>query len=158
MNVSAHHRGSSDWTVLDSQSVFDWCYFQDPCTARWEAWRLAGRWCWVADASLRAELVHVLERGVLPARSVSAQAVLDWFDARVLLLPTPAPGLAPALRCSDPDDQKFIDLALSQPVRWLVSRDRAVLKLRRRAGTQHGLTVLPPSAWAPGDAEAASHP
>jgi predicted nucleic acid-binding protein len=35
-------------------------------------------------------------------------------------------------RCSDPDDQKFIDLAAAVRAQALVSKDRAVLKLRRR--------------------------
>jgi predicted nucleic acid-binding protein len=35
-------------------------------------------------------------------------------------------------RCSDPDDQKFIELAAAAEAQGLVSKDRAVLKLRRR--------------------------
>jgi hypothetical protein len=35
-------------------------------------------------------------------------------------------------RCSDPDDQKFIELAAAACAQGLVSKDRAVLKLRRR--------------------------
>ncbi len=35
-------------------------------------------------------------------------------------------------RCSDPDDQKFIELAAAAGAHALVSKDRAVLKLRRR--------------------------
>lgn len=35
-------------------------------------------------------------------------------------------------RCSDPDDQKFIELAAAVQAQGLVSKDRAVLRLRRR--------------------------
>jgi predicted nucleic acid-binding protein len=35
-------------------------------------------------------------------------------------------------RCSDPDDQKFLALAAAAGAAALVSKDRAVLKLRRR--------------------------
>jgi predicted nucleic acid-binding protein len=35
-------------------------------------------------------------------------------------------------RCSDPDDQKFIELAAAAQAQGLVSKDHAVLKLRRR--------------------------
>lgn len=35
-------------------------------------------------------------------------------------------------RCSDPDDQKFIELAAAAHAQVLVSKDRAVLRLRRR--------------------------
>ena len=42
---------------------------------------------------------------------------------------TPAP--ACAVRCGDPDDQPFIDLALLHRA-LLLSKDKAVLRLRRR--------------------------
>ncbi|WP_296649749.1 PIN domain-containing protein [Thiobacillus sp. 63-78] len=41
----------------------------------------------------------------------------------------PAWGRLP--RCSDPDDQKFIELAAAAPAQGLVSKDRALLSLRR---------------------------
>jgi predicted nucleic acid-binding protein len=55
-------------------------------------------------------------------------------------------GLAPL---PGPDDQKFIDLALLGGATWLVSRDKAVLKLARRCRAQAGLVVTPPHLWAP---------
>ena len=64
-------------------------------------------------------------------------------------MPTEAVALAGAatrLRCTDADDQKFIDLALGYGARWLLSRDRAVLKLARRAQPL-GLAVMTPDAW-----------
>jgi predicted nucleic acid-binding protein len=57
-----------------------------------------------------------------------------------------------ALRCTDPSDQKFVDLALSVSGTWLFSRDRAVLKLARRAAPL-GCRIVEPGRWA-GQAEA----
>jgi hypothetical protein len=42
----------------------------------------------------------------------------------------------------------FIDLALSQGARWLLSRDRALLKLARKAAVS-GLLIQTPEAWRP---------
>ena len=56
-------------------------------------------------------------------------------------------GEALRMRCTDPDDQTFIDLALSRGAQWLLSRDRAVLKLAKRARVL-GLHILTPAAWA----------
>lgn len=42
------------------------------------------------------------------------------------------PGWSRMPRCSDPDDQKFLELAAAVPAQGLVSKDRAVLKLCRR--------------------------
>ncbi|MBN8487205.1 MAG: PIN domain-containing protein, partial [Burkholderiales bacterium] len=61
----------------------------------------------------------------------------------------PAHSPQPVLRCTDPDDQKFIDFALACGARWLVSRDKAVLKLRRRALALHGLQIVHPADWRP---------
>lgn len=150
-DVSAHTQQSSRPTVLDSQAVLDWLYFNDPVTQPWEAWRQGGHWRWVASSAMRDELAHVLGRGHLPpARGLGADALLACFDARAATLPAPTPSLASGLRCTDPDDQKFIDFAVAHRAAWLVSRDRAVLKLRRRAQAGHGLVIVPPASWAPG--------
>ena len=61
-----------------------------------------------------------------------------------MIEPVAAPG--PPLRCRDPDDQMFIDLALSARAQWLVTRDRALLVLARRARLR-GVTVIRPVDW-----------
>jgi len=102
---------------------------------------------------MRDELAHVLGRGSLPpGRGLPTSALLEAFDTRAQILIAPAPVLANPLRCTDPDDQKFIDFAVAHRAAWLVSRDRAVLKLKRRALAAHGVRILPPAAWAPGGA------
>ena len=55
--------------------------------------------------------------------------------------------LVQRLRCSDPDDQCFIDLAVARRTPWLVTRDHALRRLARRAGA-FGVAVLTPEAWA----------
>jgi predicted nucleic acid-binding protein len=57
-----------------------------------------------------------------------AAQVLSQFDARAHIVPV-APK-APAT-CKDPDDQKFIDLAVSHSA-TLLSKDKAVLCMRKR--------------------------
>jgi len=53
------------------------------------------------------------------------------------------------MRCTDPDDQKFIDLAATSGAQWLISRDRAVLKLRKRAFALAQLRIVSPAEWRP---------
>ena len=50
------------------------------------------------------------------------------------------------MRCTDRDDQKFIDLALHSRACWLLSHDKAVLRLPKQA-RRLGLTILPPVRW-----------
>ncbi|WP_085314618.1 putative toxin-antitoxin system toxin component, PIN family [Derxia lacustris] len=53
----------------------------------------------------------------------------------------------PALpRCTDPDDQKFVELALASGARWLVTKDKALLRLAKRLRPR-GCEVLRPEQW-----------
>ena len=105
---------------------------------------------------MRQELVHVLDRshGEHGARGLrrggleagpSVQDVLEMFD-RLAVQVTVWP-VGPTPRCTDGADQKFIDLALSRRAHWLLSRDRAVLKLRRKLQAITGCRVQRPEDW-----------
>jgi predicted nucleic acid-binding protein len=59
-----------------------------------------------------------------------------------------APATLPGLRCSDPDDQVFIDLAAEAGARWLLTHDRALLRLARRARAL-GVQIAQPQSWKP---------
>jgi predicted nucleic acid-binding protein len=130
--------------VLDTNVVLDWLVFEEPSVDMLVAALATGRIRWMATASMRGELAHVLGRGLAAARQLDAQAVLATWDSYASVHPE-----APAQRvhrCTDPDDQKFVDLALGVGARWLVSRDRAVLKLARRAASS-GVEIVRPEAW-----------
>jgi hypothetical protein len=137
--------------VIDTQTLLDWRYFAD---AKCAAWPLPGEgsWQWLATTAMRDELAHVLARGFGSRWQAPGQQVLDFFDRHASLVApsAPAAALARSLRCTDPDDQKFIDLAVGCGADWLVSRDRAVLKLRRRALALAGLRIVAPADWVAG--------
>lgn len=151
-DVNTHSGHKTDAAVVDTQSVLDWLHFADATTAHWGDALRAGRWRWLASQAMRDELAHVLGRGRLPPGRAGRDgaAVLAAFDALAELLPSPTRQADAGLRCTDPDDQKFIDFAIAHGVCWLVSRDRAVLKLGRRMQARHGVEILPPSRWRPG--------
>ena len=67
----------------------------------------------------------------------------DTWASMCPVVDEPSPA---AMRCTDPDDQKFIDLALRSGASALLTRDRAVLKLARRA-RGHGLRIETAIAW-----------
>lgn len=131
--------------ILDTQVVLDWLVFRDPATAALAAALEGGRLRWLASAAMRAELEHVLDRGVAAAWRPDRGAVAATFE-RLARPAEPIPVPRIWLRCTDPDDQKFIDLALQQRVAWLFTRDRALLRLASRARA-HGVTVLRPADW-----------
>jgi predicted nucleic acid-binding protein len=133
--------------ILDTNVVLDWLVFRDPgCASLGDAVDAnAVRWC--ASVAMRAELAHVLGRGVAQAWSPDLAGLWSRWNRDCAELTAPDPStLATRLRCSDPDDQLFIDFALAHRARWLLSHDRAVLKLARRA-RPFGLAIMTPTDW-----------
>ena len=133
--------------VLDTNVVLDWLLFRDPVCNALNAALEAGDVRWIASAAMREELEHVLARGTLDKWKPDLPTLWRRWDQHCTEVPA-APPLVPAaaLRCSDPDDQKFIDLAVTRRARWLLSHDRAVQRLARRL-RDRGVTVTTPAAW-----------
>jgi predicted nucleic acid-binding protein len=135
--------------VLDTNVVLDWLLFGDPTAAPIAAAIAGQRVRWIATAAMRDELAEVLRRGLAAARGSDPAAILAGWDAYAEILAEPV-RLPPALslNCTDPDDQKFINLAYASGAAWLLSRDRAVLRLARRAAAL-GITIAVPERWSP---------
>jgi predicted nucleic acid-binding protein len=137
--------------VLDTNVVLDWLWFDDPRLAALAGLLRAGALGWLGTMPMREELAAVLGRGSLPTRPRSAAEVLADYDRWCSLQPPPvAPVAAAGLSCTDADDQKFIDLGLALAgaghAAALLTRDRAVLRLARRARL-HRLWIGPPERW-----------
>ena len=133
--------------VLDTNAVLDWLYFRDPrCAALAEA-VTTSRVSWIASAAMRDEIEHVLARGSLgDHRPEGAASVREGWQRWATMVDADPPASPAALRCSDADDQKFIDLALAARAVALLSADRAVLKLARRASAW-GLAITTVERW-----------
>ncbi len=122
--------------VIDTNIVLDLFVFQDPATLvlnqALTAALTLGQPRWLATAAMREELVRVLDYPQVRKRMAfyerSAVEVLARFDR--LCHPV---DLAPkaTVTCKDPDDQKFIDLAVAHGAA-LLSKDHAVLCMDKR--------------------------
>ncbi|WP_088281454.1 putative toxin-antitoxin system toxin component, PIN family [Ideonella sp. A 288] len=160
--------------VLDTNVVLDWLLFDDPTVRPLAEAIIAGRWRWVGTEDTLGELAVVLSRPELarwhPGRRDPGTTVADASpsaeaaESRVAVtgecvhpalatarhlcrrVAAPIVGGTQRLNCTDADDQKFIDLAMARRVQWLFSRDKAVLRLARRARA-FGVTVLRPRDW-----------
>ena len=133
--------------VLDTNVVLDWLLFGDADVAPVADAVAGGSLRWLACARMREELLRTLTYPALSKWKPDSERMLTEFDRHSNFCPDPAPA-ALDLRCSDPDDQVFLDLALATGARWLLTHDRALLKLARRAA-RSGLVILPPARWAP---------
>jgi len=118
--------------VLDTNIVLDLLVFDDPATPPLKDALDSRRLQWIATPAMREELVRVLAYPHIAARlahyQLGADAVLAAFDQQVQIVET-APRVSCV--CKDPDDQKFIDLAVAHRA-LLLSKDHAVLRLKRR--------------------------
>ena len=136
--------------VLDTNVVLDWLLFDDPSAAPLAAAIVLRQVRWVATVAMRDEFAEVLRRGLAAQRNADPAALLAAWNAHAEMAAEPArlPASVP-LDCSDPDDQKFLDLAHAAGATWLLSRDRAVLRLARRAA-RFGISIAVPERWALG--------
>ena len=121
--------------VLDTNVVLDLLHFDDatarPLRLALETRRLR---CAVAEATLE-EWRRVLaypEFGLNPTQQAAQVTRYQALSEMAAAFEVDA-GLP---LCSDFDDQKFIELAAAVGAQVLVSKDRAVLKLRRRCAPQ----------------------
>lgn len=135
--------------VIDTQVIMDWLVFRDARVQALTSAVTSGSLRWLVAPAMRDEIRHVLGRGVAAAYAPDLAFIEGQFDAHALSVDAIAPQpLAGRLVCRDPDDQKFIDLALATQARWLISRDKAVLALAKRARARN-LAILKPEHWTP---------
>lgn len=131
--------------VIDTNVLLALWIFADATVTPLRAALAAGKLQPVRSLATDAELREVLARPGLFAVPPPKQAgLLQEWEAQALLVAEVEPV---AFRCRDPLDQKFIDLAVTAGARWLVSRDKAVLKLRRKAA-RLGCAVVTPDGFA----------
>jgi len=141
--------GAMPCVVLDTNIVLDLFIFSDPATLVLQSALDQGHRQWIATAPMREELARVLSYPYivksLRYHAVVADDVLAAFDAQACMV-----AVAPkaSVTCKDPDDQKFIDLAVTHRA-LLLSKDRAVLRMKNRlqalgANTQVALLALRP--------------
>lgn len=138
--------------VLDTNVVLDLFHFDDPVARPLRQALEAGQVRCVASAATLDELRCVLaypefkldpaRQAVILTRYQALAEPAEPIDAGEGQPRTGTPihcGLKPVSgrmpRCSDTDDQKFLDLAAASGAHALVSKDRALLGLRRRCAS-----------------------
>jgi predicted nucleic acid-binding protein len=132
--------------VLDTQIWLDWLVFDEPSVAGLRAAVESGTAEVLIDAAGLAELERVLAYPL--GRSVDIGACLARCQkVGISVKREDAVTVVGLPNCRDPDDQKFVTLAAGARADCLVTRDRELLRLKRRCAPW--FAVLGPAAFVP---------
>jgi putative PIN family toxin of toxin-antitoxin system len=130
--------------VVDTNVLLALWLFRDPVVEPLHAAFASGQLRPVRSTATDAEFAEVLARPEL--FSVEPERQLRLLEAwQAVATLAEASQVAP-WTCRDPLDQKFLDLAVSAGAGWLITRDRDLLKLARKARRQ-GLMIVTPENW-----------
>jgi len=128
--------------VIDTNVLLDFWVFADARAASLRTAVEGGGVSCLRSGPLVDELSDVLGRAVFGVSNDRRCTILRLWDR----LAVPVDRVFPApLACSDPHDQMFLDVAHSAQADWLVTKDKALLRLARRA-RKFGLWIFEPAA------------
>ena len=122
--------------VLDTNIWLDWLVFRDLSLLHLKKSVAEGKAVIVIDAACEAELErvlaydlakHTLDAAAQADRLAECRRIAQRIDA---VAPEAERKLLP--RCADPDDQKFLELALAARADVLITKDHKLLELARR--------------------------
>ena len=135
--------------VVDTNVVLNRWLFQDAATiALLGTLTLSHRWVgtpWMLAEAMRVAAAPHLSKYRRGDFSTNLQALSQAYTAHVEMLVVDC--VSP-LRCRDPDDQVFLNLAAKTESRLLLTLDRDLLKLRKRAAVL-GLQIVEPLKYKP---------
>ena len=134
--------------VIDTNVCLDLFVFHDP---RWAALLAAlenGTVEAITRADCRDEYNIVLHYPHLPLDERTRPLAAARFDALIKVVEPPESGVRLPI-CTDPDDQKFLELARDAGASTLITKDKALLKLARRLDKAGMFQVIVPEKWTP---------
>jgi hypothetical protein len=127
--------------VLDSDVVVSALLFSSGRLAWLRVAWMQGRFVPLASRATIEELIRVLGYPKFGLGPEEISAILADYLPFVETVPAPAGGVGAPV-APDPDDQKFLDLALAGGASLLVTGDRALLAM----GTAAGVRVISPGS------------
>lgn len=136
--------------VLDTNVALDLFVFRDPGVAHLLGALQGGQVQAIIDEPCRNEWLAVLDYPALALDAPQKERAREAFDRWTMHVGAAGKRVREDVklpRCGDPDDQKFLELALAVDARWLLSKDKMVLRLARRTAREGWFQILSPGAW-----------
>lgn len=133
--------------VLDTNVLVSLYVFADSRFAPLRARIESGEWLALTDEACFGEFRRVLAYPLFALDEARQEEALAAYKAIVTsLAEPPAEVIASLPRCKDRDDQKFLELARDGRADWLVTADKALLRLARRDRLRGLFRILTPEA------------
>lgn len=131
--------------VLDTNVLVSLYVFADSRFAPLRARIESGEWQAITSEACFEEFRRVLAYPMFALTKERQQAALAAYAAFATHLAGPPSDVIAALpRCADRDDQKFLELARDSGANWLVTADKALLRLARRDRLRGLFRILTP--------------
>lgn len=131
--------------VLDTNVCLDLFVFRDPASIKLLLALKNGTVKAVTNEACRTEWLRVLDYAQIPLNPVSKLACIAEFDALVGCVSQAAISYSALPLCSDSDDQKFLELAHDSGADFLITKDNALLKLRRKTALSGLFNIIRPT-------------
>ena len=135
--------------VLDTNVWIDWLVFDDPAISALREAHRSERIQILANDACIEEFERVLAYPEFKLDRAQRQSLRAQLERCVVRHESRRAQGAALPRCTDPDDQKFVTLACDAKADWLLTRDKALLRLARRL-KQAGLRVAAPLEFSSG--------
>jgi putative PIN family toxin of toxin-antitoxin system len=132
--------------VLDTNVLLSLHVFADSRLAAMSTALASGRWAALTSADCLAEFQRVLGYPQFTLSDAAQQQILDAYAGMATCVKAASGIGVPLPLCSDRDDQKFLELARDGKADYLISADRALLKLARRKRLDHLFRIVSPDA------------
>jgi putative PIN family toxin of toxin-antitoxin system len=128
--------------VLDTNIVLDWLVFEDGGMPELMAAINARKVVLASNQACIDELIRVLAYPTFKLDQAAQTAALEKYLSYAQVTPERPSMLGQVPRCRDKDDQKFLELAAHARAVALISKDNAVLGLKRSMKERFGCEVL----------------
>ncbi|TVO57870.1 putative toxin-antitoxin system toxin component, PIN family [Denitromonas halophila] len=133
-------------TVLDTNTIMALWFFNDPALTTLRDWIAAGHTRLLTRDDALEELRRVLAYRQFACPPERQAEILARYRTQAVCVPA-ADTPAELPRCRDADDQKFLEIAHDGEARWLLTRDKALLRSGRHRLMRDRCRVITPEAW-----------
>ena len=134
--------------VLDTNIWLDWLVFNDPAVIPLKSARSDGLVRIAINSAGLEELGRVLAYAEFKLDAAARSAL--FTQVRNCTYRADTVLISPLPRCADPNDQKFLELARDAQADWLITKDKALLRLAKKRFSAVAFRIGTPEQWLAG--------